>query len=322
MSSTGSPNPDTNRTDDIDAGASLDSANATANGATAATSKKARTRTRLIAAAIVAAIVVVGAVAYTLVRSNRAKGTTVVTVGLVGDSDEEIWKTVQQVLDSQNAGITIETKSFQDGIYANRAQANGELDLTAFQHYAFLEQEISDNGYELSPIGETYICPLNLYSDKYTDVSQFKAGDQVAIPNNATNTGRALKVLDAAGLIQLADNTKENPTVDDIAANPSGIDIQLVDSASIVNLLPDYAGGITNANFIVDAGKSVSDAVFQMNPDASDPALKPYVNIIVAQTSKKDDPTYQKVVDAYHSKAVADVITSSYDGTYVPVFSY
>ena len=287
-----------------------------------ATSSQSRARRKLLAALIAIVIVAAGAIGYSVVKSRKAAGTRVITVGLVGDSDEQIWKTVQQVLDSRNAGITIETKSFQDGIYANRAQADGELDLTAFQHYAFLQQEIDDNGYDLTPIADTYICPLNLYSDKYTSVSDFKAGDKIAIPNNATNTGRALKVLDAAGLIKLNDNTKANPTVDDIASNPSGVEIVLNDAASIVNLLPDYAGGITNANFIVDAGKKVSDAVFAVNPDSSDASLKPYVNIIVAQTSKKDDSAYQQVVDAYHTKEVADVISTNYDGTYVPAFSY
>ena len=267
-----------------------------------ATSSQSRARRKLLAALIAIIIVAAGAIGYSVVKSRKAAGTRVITVGLVGDSDEQIWKTVQQVLDSRNAGITIETKSFQDGIYANRAQADGELDLT--------------------PIADTYICPLNLYSDKYTNVSDFKAGDKIAIPNNATNTGRALKVLDAAGLIKLNDNTKANPTVDDIASNPSGVEIVLNDAASIVNLLPDYAGGITNANFIVDAGKKVSDAVFAVNPDPSDASLKPYVNIIVAQTSKKDDSAYQQVVDAYHTKEVADVISTNYDGTYVPAFSY
>lgn len=209
-----------------------------------------------------------------------------------------------------------------DGIYANQAQANGELDLTAFQHYAFLNQEKEQKGYKLTAIGETYISPLNLYSQKYKSVKDFKAGDKIAIPNNATNTGRALKVLDSAGLIKLKDNTKANPTVDDIAENPSGIDIELNDAAAIINLLPDYAGGITNTNFIIDAGMSVDDALYQAPIDSGNKSFKPYINIIVARDDQKDNATYKKIVDAYHTKAVANAITKNYKGAVVPVFKY
>lgn len=194
--------------------------------------------------------------------------------------------------------------------------------MTAFQHYAFLNQEKEQKGYKLTAIGETYISPLNLYSQKYKSVKDFKTGDKIAIPNNATNTGRALKVLDSAGLIKLKDNTKANPTVDDIAENPSGIDIELNDAAAIINLLPDYAGGITNTNFIIDAGMSVDDALYQAPIDSGNKSFKPYINIIVARDDQKDNATYKKIVDAYHTKAVANAITKNYKGAVVPVFKY
>ena len=160
-----------------------------------ATAGKAKAKRNLIAALIAVAVVVSGIGGYAIyhnVTSNKGK---VVTVGVVGNADDAIWEAVQKQLDAEKSGITIKTKAFQDGIYANQAQANGELDLTAFQHYAFLNQEKKEKGYKLTPIAETYISPLNLYSKKYQSVKDFKSGDKIAIPNNATNTGRALKVL-------------------------------------------------------------------------------------------------------------------------------
>ncbi|MEE0905088.1 MAG: MetQ/NlpA family ABC transporter substrate-binding protein [Bifidobacterium merycicum] len=287
-----------------------------------ATAGKAKAKRNLIAALIAVAVVVSGIGGYAIyhnVTSNKGK---VVTVGVVGNADDAIWEAVQKQLDAEKSGITIKTKAFQDGIYANQAQANGELDLTAFQHYAFLNQEKKEKGYKLTPIAETYISPLNLYSKKYQSVKDFKSGDKIAIPNNATNTGRALKVLDSAGLIKLKDNTKENPTVDDIAENPSGIDIELNDAAAIINLLPDYAGGITNTNFIIDAGLKASDAVYQAPIDSKNKSFKPYINVIVARDDRKNDPTYKKIVDAYHTKSVADAINKNYKGAVVPVFNY
>lgn len=287
-----------------------------------ATSNKAKAKRNLITVLVALTFVIVGIVGYSIYRNAQSSGGTVVTVGVVGNSDDAIWEAVQKELDDENSGITIQTKAFLDGIYANQAQANGELDLTAFQHYVFLNQEKEQKGYKLTAIGETYISPLNLYSQKYKSVKDFKAGDKIAIPNNATNTGRALKVLDSAGLIKLKDNTKANPTVDDIAENPSGIDIELNDAAAIINLLPDYAGGITNTNFIIDAGMSVDDALYQAPIDSGNKSFKPYINIIVARDDQKDNATYKKIVDAYHTKAVANAITKNYKGAVVPVFKY
>ncbi|OZG67307.1 MetQ/NlpA family ABC transporter substrate-binding protein [Bifidobacterium eulemuris] len=287
-----------------------------------ATTSKAKAKRNLITVLVAVLAVIAVIVAVGVYQRAQAAGGRTITVGVVGNSDDAIWQAVQQQLDDEGAGITLELKTFQDGIYANQAQANGELDLTAFQHYAFLNQEIEQKGYELSVIGETYISPLNLYSDKYDDVADFQPGDQIAIPNNATNTGRALKVLDAAGLITLEDNTKENPTVDDIASNPSGVEVVLTDPASIVNTLPDYAGGITNTNFIIDAGMSVDDAIYQAPVDSDNESFKPYVNVIVARTENKDDETYRTIVDAYHTKAVAEAIENNYQGAVVPVFDY
>ena len=278
--------------------------------------KAKRTLIIVIAAIVVVAIAIAGVVIY----QRASEGSeTVVKVGLVGNSDENVWDAVQQQLDNEHANIKLEYKTFQDGIYTNQALSNNELDITAFQHYAFLNQEIAEKGYKFTVIGESYLSPFNLYSDKYKSVDDFKPGDKVAIPNNATNLGRALKVLDSAGLIKLKDNTKANPTVDDIASNPSGIDIQLSDAAAIINLLPDYAGGITNTNFILDAGKTPDDAIYSPPIDANNKSFKPYINVIVANTADKDNADYKKIVKAYQTASVADAIKKDSN---IPIFKY
>lgn len=275
---------------------------------------------RTLIIVLVAVIVVVAAIAGTFIYQNsRSSGETVVRLGLVGNSEENIWDAVQQQLDNEHANIKLQYKTFQDGIPANQALSNGDLDITAFQHYAFLNQEIKDKGYKFTVIGETFLSPLNLYSDKYKSVKDFKPGDKVAIPNNATNLGRALKVLDSAGLITLKDNTTANPTTDDIASNPSGIIIVPNDAPSIVSLLPDYAGGIVNTNFITDAGKSPEDALYAPPVKAGDKTFQPYINVIVANTDQKDNPTFKKIVDAYHTKPVAVQVEKDHN---IPVFKY
>lgn len=254
-------------------------------------------------------------------RLNRASaGTKTVTVGVIGSSDDQIWKTVQEELDRRNEHIRIVLKPFQDAIYVNQATANREVDFNAAQHYAYLEDDVKTNHYKLSVIGDTYISPMNLYSKRYSKPSQFQDGDKVAIPNNATNMGRALKVLADAKLIGLRDPKATNPLPEDVVENPKHLQIEQVDPAGILNLLPDYAGGVTNANFVVDAGKSVHDAIHEVPYDLENPANKPYINIIVTTRDQKDNPTYAKVVSAYHSKPVADTITRVYKGACVPAF--
>ncbi|MCH4175690.1 MAG: MetQ/NlpA family ABC transporter substrate-binding protein [Bifidobacterium sp.] len=283
-----------------------------------ATTNRAKAKRTLIIVLAAVAVVIAVIAGFVITQNAQSAGETVVKVGLVGNSDENVWNAVQKELDKEKANIKLEYKTFQDGIYTNQALSNNELDITAFQHYAFLNQEIKDKGYKFTVIGDTYISPFNLYSDKYTKVSEFKAGDKIAIPNNATNLGRALKVLDSAGLITLKDSSEANPTVDDIAENPSGIEIVPNDAASIINLLPDYAGGITNTNFIIDAGKSPDDAIYAPSIDANSKSFKPYVNVIVANTSQKDNATYKKIVAAYHTDAVAKQIKKNQN---IPFFN-
>ena len=283
-----------------------------------------RTRAKRELAVVSVLMVVVAilmGVAY--VRINRpTQGEREISIGVVGNADEEIWKAVQHELDARNTGIRVRLKSFQYGRYANQALANKETDLNAFQHYAFMEQESRKNGYHFAAIGDTYISPLNLYSKRYTSVDQIKPGERLAIPNDPIDLGRALKVLDSAGLITLRDPKATTPVPEDVVGNPRGLVLDQVDPTGIVNLLPDYAAGITNTNFIIDAGMKVDDAIYQMPGGLKSPANHPYVNIIVARAADKERPDLKTLVSAYHSKYVADAINQYYKGAAVPAFSY
>lgn len=225
-------------------------------------------------------------------------------------------------MDQRRAGIKIKLRSFQYGRYANQALSNGEIDLNAFQHYAFLEQESKQHGYRFAAIGDTYISPLNLYSKKYRSVDQIGHGERLAIPSDPIDLGRSLKVLASAGLIGLRDPKATTPVPEDIVENPRGLVLDQVDPPGIVKVLPDYAAGITNTNFILDAGMRIQDAIYQVPGDLKSPANHPYVNIIVARQAAKNDPAYKALVSAYHSRYVADAINRYYRGAAVPAFSY
>ena len=248
--------------------------------------------------------------------SNTNKDSVTVKIGFVGESDRVIWKPVQEKLSKE--GINIELVSLADYI-PNQALNEGDIDLNAFQHHAYLNDEVSNKGYDLVAIADTYISAMNIYSQKISNVSEVKKGDKVAIPNNPSNKGRALKVLQAAGLIKLKDNAPDNPEISDIAENPLNLDIVEVEAASIYSFLPDVACAVINCNFALDFGLNPGkDFIFQDNPRIYDNNM--YVNLIAARTEDKDNEIYKKIADAYHSPEVEKVYAEEFKGACLPAW--
>ena len=242
----------------------------------------------------------------------------IVTVGVVGDNKDE-WDKVNENLASEN--ITVELVEFSDYNTPNRALNDGEINLNAFQHYAFFNNEIAEFGYDLVSIGDTILAQLNLYSDKISSPDELKDGDSIAIPNDITNGGRALKNLETIGLIELDPAAGYTPSVNDITKNDLHLKFVELDAATIVPALPDVTAAIINGNYIVDNGMSTSDAIWQESLENLAPD-NPYINLIAARTEHKDNEIYAKVVEAYHQENVAKVILEKYNSAYIPVFPY
>ena len=191
--------------------------------------------------------------------------------------------------------------------------------MNAFQHHAYFYNETNTKGYNLSILGVTFISAMNIYSQKISNVSEVKNGDKVAIPNDPSNGGRALKVLQAAGLIKLKDNAPDNPEVSDIGENPLNLDIVEVEAGSIYSLLPDVACAVINCNYALDFGLNPgADFIFQDNPRIYDNNM--YVNLIAARTEDKDNEIYKKIADAYHSPEVEKVYAEEFKGAYLPAW--
>ena len=249
--------------------------------------------------------------------SNTNKDSITVKIGHVGESDRAIWKPVQEKLSKE--GINVELVSFADYSIPNQALNDGDIDLNAFQHHAYFYNETNTKGYNLSILGVTFISAMNIYSQKISNVSEVKNRDKVAIPNDPSNGGRALKVLQAAGLIKLKDNAPDNPEVSDIGANPLNLDIVEVEAGSIYSLLPDVACAVINCNYALDFGLNPgADFIFQDNPRIYDNNM--YVNLIAARTEDKDNEIYKKIADAYHSPEVEKVYAEEFKGAYLPAW--
>ena len=216
-------------------------------------------------------------------------------------------------------GIDLEIVQFSDYVTPNNALANGDIDLNAFQHRIYLQNEIDNYGYAIQNIGNTFIIPLNLYSQKVSSVDELKDGDVVAIPDDLTNGGRALKVLEAAGLIELNPNAAFNPTVDDITSYKVNITIEELKANTIPSVLPDVAAAVVNGNYALDFGLKTDEAIYKDSVlDVED-----YWNLIAARTADVEDPDtaaiYEKVVEAFQSSATEDVFNNTFGGYFIAV---
>ena len=250
-------------------------------------------------------------------NGSAADGDTVtVKLGVVGAIYDDIWKPAQEALKAE--GINLEIVQFSDYVTPNNALANGEIDLNAFQHRIYLQGEIANYGYEIQNIGNTFIAPMSLFSSKISSVSELKDGDIIAIPDDLTNGGRALKVLESAGIITLNPDAGFNPTLDDIQTYNIGVTIKELKANVIVSALPDVTAAIVNNNYALDFGLSASDAIFA--DDRLD--IEDYCNLIAARTADLSDPDkveiFRKVVEAYQSDATLEVFNTECRGFYTP----
>ena len=242
--------------------------------------------------------------------SGSSDAQTTVKLGVVGAIYEDIWAPAKEKLADE--GIDLEFVQFSDYVTPNNA-----LDLNAFQHRIYLQSEIDSYGYEIENIGNTFIIPLNLYSDKVKSVDELKDGDTVAIPDDATNGGRALKVLEAAGLIKLKDGADFNPTVDDIETYNKQIKIEELKANIIPSTLADVTAGVVNGNYALDFGLKTEDAIYK--DDKLD--IEEYWNLIAARTEDLSDPakveTYRKVVAAFQSDETEAVFNDQFGGYFI-----
>ena len=236
-----------------------------------------------------------------------------VKVGVVGESDV-MWEPVIEEL--KKDGILVEIVSFTDYGTPNKALNDGDTDLNAFQHYAYLDKEVETCGYKITAIGDTYISAMNIYSSNVEDVSEIIQGAKIGVPNDATNEGRALKVLEAAKLIKIDPAAGDSPEIKDIVENSLNIEFVEVDAGNLYALLPDVTAAVINCNYALDYGLSPgTDGIFQDNVTFY--TGKSYVNLIASRIADVDNETYKKVVKAYQSEAVKKVFAEHFKGAYI-----
>ena len=250
-------------------------------------------------------------------QKTESAAQVTVKLGVVGSIYEDLWKPAKEAL--KDEGIDLELVQFSDYVTPNNALANGEIDLNSFQHRIYLQNEIDSHGYKIQNIGNTFIIPLNLYSRKISSVKELKDGDTVAIPDDLTNGGRALKVLEAAGLIALDPNAAFNPTIDNIVKYNVGIKIEELKANVIPSALSDVTAAVVNGNYALDFGLKTDEAIYK----DSVLDVEEYWNLIAARTADLEDPdkaaVYEKVVKAFQSPETEKIFNDTYGGYFIRV---
>ncbi|MFF1878786.1 MetQ/NlpA family ABC transporter substrate-binding protein [Leifsonia sp. NPDC058230] len=214
-------------------------------------------------------------------------------------------------------GIDITLVGFSDYTQANPALSTKQIDLNLFQHLQFLANYNVNAHDTLTPIGSTLVVPLPLYSDKYKSVDDLPQGATVAIPNDTTNQARALLVLQKAGLLKLKNGGTTLSTPADIVAGESKVTVIPVDAQQTAPALKSSDAAIINNNFALTAGIDPTSAIFKDDPSSS--AAEPYINTFVARASDKDNKTYLKIAELYHTKAVEESVLAESKNTAVIV---
>ncbi len=239
---------------------------------------------------------------------------TAVRVGLTG-SDSKVWNHVKEEAAKEN--IDIELVFFDSYPLPNAALDSGEIELNAFQHYIYLNKEVEQHGYELSVIGETVFAPLGLYSKQIQSVEELEDGATIVIPDDVTNGGRALLLLQANGLITVEPSAGNIPTIKDIE-NPRNFKIVELAATNIPASLEEVPLAVINSGVATDAGYiPTQDAI--VLEDAK-PGENPYINVIVARTKDKDNEVYKRIVEIYQTDATKAVIEEDTKGSSIPVW--
>ncbi|MBM5832867.1 dipeptide ABC transporter glycylmethionine-binding lipoprotein [Staphylococcus epidermidis] len=222
-----------------------------------------------------------------------------VTIG-VASNDTKAWEKVKEL--AKKDDIDLEIKHFSDYNVPNKALSDGDIDLNAFQHFAFLDQyKKAHKDTNIEALSTTVLAPLGIYSDKVKNIKDVKKGAQVAIPNDVSNQARALKLLESAGLIKLKKNFGLNGTTKDIESNPKDLKIKAVDAQQTARALSDVDISVINNGVATKAGKDAKKDPIYLEKASSD-AVKPYINVVVVNSKDKDNKTYKKIIELYHSK--------------------
>jgi D-methionine transport system substrate-binding protein len=237
-----------------------------------------------------------------------------VRVGIMSGEDEDVWRAV--AANAAKHGITVKITTFSDYTQPNEALAQHDLDANSFQHKPYLDAQIAARHYEIVPVGFTYVQPIGLYSRKVKSVAALPQNAAIGVPNDPSNEGRALLLLQANGLIKLRPDVGQLPTARDIADNPKHIQIKELGAGIVGRAIGDLDAAVVNTDWAIKAGiKIPQERIAQEKVPGN-----PYRNFIAVNAKDAQAPWVKTLVDSYQQANVASSILTVYHGATLPAW--
>lgn len=228
-------------------------------------------------------------------------------VGVTAGPHAQIFDVVKQ--EAAKQGLQVQIIEFSDYVQPNAALSAGDLDLNSYQHQPYLDAANADRGYKLVSVGKTVLFPIGVYSKKVKSLDELQEGAQIGIPNDPTNGGRALLLLQEHGLIKLNPGVGLKATPIDVAENPRKLRFVELDAAQLPRSLDDVAASAVNTNFAMEAGLDPNkDAIVRESSES------PYANVLVVREQDRDREDLKKLVGIYQSAAIKAFIDEKYKG--------
>jgi len=236
-----------------------------------------------------------------------------IKIGVTAGPHAQILEQVKKI--AARDGLKIEGVVFSDYIQPNAALAAGDLDANSYQHKPFLDQQVRDRGYKITSVGYTVNFPIGIYSKKIKSLKELKQGARFGIPNDPTNGGRALLLLQDQGLIKLKASAGLKATPLDVVENPKKLKFVELEAAQLPRTLDDLDAAAINTNYALPAGlQPGKDSI------AQESAKSPYVNVLVVRDADKNKPWVAKLVKAYQSEEIRKYVQTEFKGAVVPGF--
>lgn len=240
-------------------------------------------------------------------------GAETITIGVTPGPHAQILEQVKPIAAKQ--GLDIRVLEFSDYVVPNQALAQGELNANSFQHQPYLDNQVRDRGFDIVSVAKTVVFPIGIYSKKVKSLEELKTGASFAIPNDPTNGGRVLLLLQARGLLKLKPGAGLKASPLDIVENPKKLRIVELDAAQLPRSLDDVDAAAVNTNYALESGLDpVKDAIAREDADS------PYANIIAVRGKDKDQPWVATLVNAYHSDEVKRFVLEKFKNAVVPAW--